>query len=104
MNQELKKIIRQNEIMISLLGRIAFDEDKVRNIIVRGKRKDLTQEYIRGYNACDGTRTVSEIASIIGISDGTLSPILKKWEELGIIYEIERSGGKFYKRILPIGE
>jgi DNA-binding MarR family transcriptional regulator len=45
---------------------------------------------------------VSEIATIIGVTPGTLSPILSEWEELGIIYEVERPNGKFYKKIFPI--
>ncbi|MBU7036698.1 MAG: hypothetical protein HXS52_02110 [Theionarchaea archaeon] len=104
MKQELEKIIEQNEIIISLLRRIAFDEDEVREIVVHGKRNNLKQNYIRGYNACDGAHSVNEIADIIGVTSGTLSPILAEWEELGIIYEVDKPGGKFYKKIFPIGK
>ena len=102
MNEDFKKIIRQNEVIISLLGRIAFDEDKVREIVVHGKQKKLRQGYIRGYNTCDGAHTVSELANVIGVTEGTLSPILKEWEELGIIYKIEKRKGTFYKKLFPI--
>jgi len=102
MSDELKKIIRQNEIMISLLGRIAFTTEQVREIVTSKKRENLKQGYINGYNALDGKRSVSEIADIIGVTQKTLSPILSQWEELGVIYEIERAGGKFYKRLFPI--
>lgn len=100
--EDWKKIIKQNEIIISLLGRIAFDEDKVRKIVVHRKRKDLRQSYIKGYNTCDGAHTVSQIANIVGVTQGTLSPILKEWEDLGIIYEVEEPKGKFYKKLFPI--
>ena len=102
MNQEWEKIIKQNEVIISLLGRIVFNEEKVREIVIHGKRKERRQGYIRGYNACDGTRTVSELADIIGVAQGTLSPILSEWEEMGIIYEVEKPKGKFYKKLFPI--
>ena len=101
-NENWKKIIKQHEIIISLLGRIAFDEDKVRKIVVSGKRKDLRKGYIKGYNTCDGAHTVSELANIVGVTEGTLSPILGNWEELGIIYEVEKPKGKFYKKLFPI--
>jgi DNA-binding MarR family transcriptional regulator len=102
MSEESKKIARQNEVIISLLGRIAFTSKQVREIVTSKKREDLKQKYITGYNALDGKRSVSEIASIIGVTQGTISPILFQWEELGIIYEIERTGGKFYKKLFPI--
>jgi len=102
MSEEMKKIVRQNEVIISLLGRIAFTPEQVREIVTSKKRENLKQRYINGYNALNGERSVSEIADTIGVTQGTLSPILTQWEELGIIYEIERAGGKFYKRLFPI--
>jgi DNA-binding MarR family transcriptional regulator len=102
MNDDLKKIVKQNEIIISLLGRLAFTSKQVREIVTSKKRENLKQRYINGYNALNGKKSVSDIADIIGITEGTLSPILSQWEELGIIYEIERAGGKFYKRLFPI--
>jgi DNA-binding transcriptional ArsR family regulator len=100
MNEELKKIIRQNEIIISLLGRIAFSKEDVRKIVTHKKRNP--EKYIEGYNACDGNHSVSEIARIVGVSQPNMSVILAEWEEIGIIREVEKSGGKFYKKLFPI--
>jgi len=102
LSKELKRIAHQNEVIISLLGRLAFTPKKVEEIVTSNKQKKLRPKYINGYNALDGKKSVSEIANMIGITQGTLSPILAQWEELGIIYEIERSGGKFYRKIFPI--
>jgi hypothetical protein len=102
MGEEWKRITHQNEVIISLLGRLAFTTEQVKAIVTSNKRDNLKPRYIDGYNALDGTKSVSEIANIIGIAAGTLSPILSQWDELGIIYEIERSGGKFYKKLFPI--
>lgn len=66
MRDELKKIIKQNEIMISLLGRMAFNPDEVVKIVT--SRKQNSQSYINGYNACDGSKTITEIAAIIGVT------------------------------------
>lgn len=100
MNNELKKIIKQNEVIISLLGRIAFTPKKVRDIVTY--KKQNPQNYIKGYNACDGKHSVSDIAKIVGVTPGTISPILAEWEEIGIIYEVEKPRGKFYKKLFPI--
>ncbi len=102
MNEDLKKLVRQNEIIISLLGRMAFTQKQVEDIVISNKQKKLKQKYIDGYNALDGKKSISEIASIVGVTQGTLSPIISQWDELGIIYEVEGSGGKFYRKLFPI--
>jgi hypothetical protein len=100
MNEEIKKLIKQNEIIISLLGRMAFKPEEVCNVVI--SRKQNPQNYINGYNACDGNHSLSDIARVVGVTPGTLSPILAEWEEIGIIYEVEKPGGKFYKKLFPI--
>lgn len=86
----------QDDVIVGLLGRIAFPGEKLRSLIVRSKRNPAA--YLRGYNACDGKRAVNEIARVIGVTPGTLVPILQEWERMGIIYEVEtESRGKFYR-------
>jgi hypothetical protein len=100
------KLEKQNEIIISLLGRIAFKKVEVKDIVTF--KKQNPDKYVDGFNACDGTRSLSDIAKVVGVSKGTLSPILSEWEDLGIIFEVERpergqkGAGKFYRRIFPI--
>lgn len=94
---------RYEELLLGLLGRIAFPEDKLRTDITRNKRNP--DAYIRGYNACDGRHTVQEVAAVVDVSLGTLVPILQEWERRGIIYELETERkGKFYKHLYPLGE
>jgi len=100
LNKEIKKLIKQNEIMISLLGRLAFKPDDIRKIVT--SKKQNPQKYIDGYNACDGKHSLSDIAKIVGVKPGTLSPILSEWAELGMVYEVEKPRGKFYKKLFPI--
>lgn len=99
-NDDIKKIVEQNEIIISLLGRMAFKKEEIREIVTR--KKQNPDRYIEGYNSCDGNRTVTELANIVGVKQPTLSPILQEWKELGIILEVERPRGKFYKKLFPI--
>jgi hypothetical protein len=100
LNEEVKKIIKQNEIIISLLGRLAFKPEDVRKIVTF--KKQNPENYINGYNACTGESSLTQIAVIIGVTPGTLSPILSDWEELGIVYIVEKPKGKFYRKIFPI--
>jgi DNA-binding MarR family transcriptional regulator len=94
------RIEKQNEVIISLLGRMAFTPDRIREIVI--KKKQNPQGYVDGYNACDGNHNVNQLANIVGVTKGTLSPILQEWEELGIVYEVARPKGTFYKRLFPI--
>jgi DNA-binding MarR family transcriptional regulator len=99
-NDTLRKIEKQNETIISLLGRIAFTPEKIHDIVV--KKKQNPQGYVDAYNACDGNRNVNELAVIARVDQSTLSPILREWEEQGLIYEVDKPKGKFYKRLFPI--
>lgn len=95
-----KKLEKQNEVIISLLGRLAFTPEKIHDIVV--KKKQNPQAYIDTYNACNGNNNVNDLAIVAGVTQGTLSPILLEWEELGIIYESYKPKGKFYKKLFPI--
>lgn len=88
------------EAMISLLGRLAFPPEQLRAIIM--KRKRNPEDYVKAYNLCDEEHTLSQIADAINVSAGTLSPILSEWKELGIVYEITKKGGKFYKKLYKL--
>ena len=86
---------------IKLLGRIAFGpnpEKEIRAIVTMNKRKKFHEAYIKGYNSCDGLHTMRDIANLIGVSIGTLSPIMNQWEDMGIVYKV----GKNYKKLFPI--
>lgn len=99
----LARIIEQNNAIIALLGKKAFTNEEVLNIIVSGKQKIKRQKYVEGYNACDGEHSVSDIAKIVGVAQSTLSPVLQGWEEIGIIYSvIGPKAGKFYRKIFRI--
>jgi len=96
----LKKIEKQNEVITSLLGRIAFTPERIREIVIR--KKQNPDKYIEGYNACDGNHQVTELANVVGVKPQTLNPILREWEELGIVYEVDKPKGKFYKKLFQI--
>lgn len=88
------------EAMITLLGRLVFPPDQLAKIVMKGKR--APEDYVRGYNLCDGEHTLTQIASEIHVTPGTLSPIMSEWKDTGIIYEVVKKGGKFYKRLYKV--
>jgi hypothetical protein len=92
---------QQNNVIISLLGRNIFTERKIKEIIIHGKRNP--EAYIKGYNACDGKNGVTQIARIVGVKHQSIIPILKQWEDFGIVYSIiNPNGRKVYKNLFPI--
>lgn len=97
---ENTKLAKQNDVIIALLARMAFKDGEIREIVTR--KKQNPENYVRGYNACDGEHSVTQIASVVGVKQPTISPILSEWEEAGIIYDAGKQGGKFYNRIRSI--
>lgn len=89
------------ELILAMLARIAFPEEKLRSVVAKAKKNPSA--YVRGFNACDGSRSVGDVAKVVGVTAGTLVPILQQWVRLGIIYEVEsEEKGKFYRRVYPL--
>jgi hypothetical protein len=88
------------EIMISLLGRLVYPPETLRLIVMKWKKKP--EDYVKAYNLCDGEHTVKQIADAINVTGTNLSPILAEWKELGIVYEVIKKGGKFYKKLYKL--
>ena len=91
---------KQNEIIISLLARLVMGENKIKDLVTKNKQNP--EKYLRGYNSCNGVNTLTDIAKIVGVTVGTLSPILKNWEKEGIIYNIETETSPKYKSLMKI--
>lgn len=91
--QELKKeliVVNIEEsillkVLIELNARQAFPEEKLLEIV--SKRKRNPASYIKGYNACDGSKGVTELARHVGVKQPTMSKIMQSWKSSGIIYE-----------------
>ena len=94
----VEQLYKQNQIIISLLGRIAFPEDKLRKIITKKSKKP--KHMIDAYNLCNGNLTTNQIAKKVGIDNSVLNKATVKWEKMGIITNLgERGKGK---TILPL--
>jgi hypothetical protein len=101
MDEALRRLVIQSDVLISLIGRIVFPEDDMKKLIMKRKRKP--ENYIKAYNLCDGEHSLSDIAVSIGVAPGTLSPILSYWKSIGILYIVENKGKK-YKNLYQIRE
>jgi Mn-dependent DtxR family transcriptional regulator len=88
------------EAIVGLLGRLVFPEKELKGIVTKNKQDP--GKYIKAYNLCDGEHGVTEIAKQVGVAQPTLTPILAKWKDRGIVYEVMKRGGKFYKKLFPI--
>ena len=96
--KRLIEIDKKLDVIIKLLGRMAYPVPEIRRIVTF-KKGSRSFNYIKGYNACDGKNSLTKIALIIGVKPSTLSPILKEWEEVGIIY---KTGEGKYKHLFKI--
>lgn len=87
------------EVIVKLLGKMVFTDEEIKSIVTF-KKGDKSKSYILGYNSYDGTKSQVEIAKIIGVTSGTLSPIMKQWENAGIVFRTQPSGN--YKNIRQV--
>ena len=83
-------LILYNKMIISLLGRLVFPEEKLTSIIKKNSKKP--SEIIKAYNLCTGELSITEIAKKSGLSQQALSETLVKWEKLGIILPSNSKG------------
>ncbi len=94
-SKELEEIIKQNELMISLLGRIAFENDELKSLIQKGAKKPV--QILKAYNLCDGQTPITDIAIKAGITQPSLTVAIEKWEKLGIVFKRMRGS-----EVLPL--
>lgn len=99
-----KMLMKQNEIIISLLARDKniLGEEKIKKIVTQNKRDPLN--YIKGYNACNGKNGVTEIARIVGVKQPTITPILKSWEGAGIIFNVGEENKPLFTKLIKLEE
>lgn len=71
--------------ILSTVARQAFSEARLREIVMS---RGAGQAQMKAYNACDGTKTQSEIAKAEGLDRGNFNRTLSRWEEAGIIFRI----------------
>jgi hypothetical protein len=93
-------LIKQNDILISLLARSVLGADPIADVVTRGKKDPAA--YVKAYNALDGTIGVTEAAKVAGVSQPTMTVVLKSWEEQGIVYNVGEPGRPLYKRLLVL--
>jgi len=91
-----EEIMKQNNLIISLLGRIAFKNDELKELATKGSKKP--KEILAAYNLCNGKTTITDIAKKATVAIPSLSVAIDKWEELGIIYKKVSDGNQ----VLPL--
>ena len=71
---------------------------EILKIVSGGKRNP--EAYRKAYNALEGSKSVTEIAKIAGVSQPTMSVILQSWEEQGVVYNVGTDRKLQYHRLL----
>ena len=91
--------IKQNKLIISLLGRLAFPEEKLKELLKKNSKRP--EQMIKAYNLCDGKHTTAQIAKrLTGMTGRSVNIATERWEELGIIINLgERGKGK---EVIPL--
>ena len=95
-------LVQQNKVLIALLARSTIGLEYIENIVRSGKKKGNPNDFVRAYNALDGTRTVTEIAQMVGGTRQNMSQVLQNWEDKGIVYNVGTSSQPVYFGLLKL--
>lgn len=76
--------------MLAMLARQSFPPEKLASMVGKGKQ-------LEAYNLCDGTRTLSEVATELDIDKSNFSKTLARWTELGILIKVSEG-----KEVRPV--
>jgi hypothetical protein len=95
-------IVQQNDVIISLLARLAWTPDKIAELVMF-KKKD-PDAYVSTYNALDGIKTVTQLAAIAGVKQPTMSVILQSWLDEGIVLNTGTEAQPKYRRLMRLPE
>lgn len=97
-------LVHQNKVIISLLARSTLGVEHITKIVTGWKKKGKAEDYLRVYNALDGSKTIADLAKIVGISPQALGQVLQKWIEDGIVYRSGSAGNSRYFGLLKLPE
>ena len=100
--KSIEKIVKQNELIISLLGHLVFPAGKLKDLVAKGSKKP--KAIIKAYNLCDGTLSITDIATKVGIAQSSLTDAVNKWEKLGIILKIKEGNNIYPLKLYVIGD
>jgi hypothetical protein len=95
-----KTLEAQNRIIISLLARTALGIKEIEKTVRSGKKKENQDKFVLVYNALDGTKSATELAKIVGITQQGMSSVFQTWEEEGIVYKNDETG--FYVGLIRL--
>ena len=91
---------KQLDVLIALLAEQVLGKEEIKNLIVHRKRNP--HKWIKGYNACDGTKGVTQIANVVGVTQSVATRVLQSWEQLGIVYDVGTKNKPGYKNLLTV--
>lgn len=88
------------DMIITLLSRMVYGAEEIKKQIT--KKKKNPKQWLNGYNACNGTNTVTQIARAAGVKPPTATPILKSWLDAGLVYNVGTESKPLYKNLLNL--
>ncbi|MEM7700354.1 MAG: MarR family transcriptional regulator [Pseudomonadota bacterium] len=73
----------------AILATVARQTFSVADILSHVAPRGNSEKQVLAYNLCDGTRTLTKIASEAKLDRGNLSKSIKRWIDAGIVIKVE---------------
>src|SRR5437016_4675455 len=96
------RIEAQNDVIIALLARSSIGVDAIYRVVVKGKKRGSPEDFVRAYNALDGSKPAGEIAALVGITQQGMAQVLQTWEDEGIVYKVGSGNQVRYFALLKL--
>lgn len=95
-----ERIVMQLELITSLVGRLAFDEATLRELITKGAKKPSAM--VKIYNLCTGELAIADISREVRVNPSSVTRAVNRWEEAGILLKWTRKGSVYPIRLYPL--
>lgn len=82
------------------LGRLVFKKDELKELVTKGSKRPTA--ILQAYNLCDGSFTITEIASKVGVTQSAITQAVDRWEKLGVIFKKVEKGAVYPLKLYPI--
>ena len=95
-DKELKQLL---QMLINVIARGSFPEDRVRKIVCSARS---SEKHLEAYNLCDGNNKLIDIAEQVELDRGNLSKVMARWVDAGVVFEVGKGNQVKFLHLYPL--
>lgn len=92
----------QEQLLRAILATVARQTFPIEYLIEKVAVGSDKLKQVNAYNLCDGSRSQTEIAKVVGLDAGNFSRTVSRWIDLGIVVKLGKSSDIKLVHVYPI--